>query len=171
MSDKAGSALRPRVLAYFTLRRALVSASLFLYCLALFLAFDFAYSTLTRGEETQRNPRIANAVYDHGFAAGFDGYDVWGELRYRLITNSFGLKDAWARTVPLKSPSRRVLLIGDSFVEGIGMSFEDSFAGMLYRAGQQRSDKIEFLNAGVSSYSSSIYYKKIKYLIETERPF
>ena len=46
----------------------------------LFLAFDFAYSTLTRGEETQRNPRIANAVYDHGLAANFDGYDVWGEV-------------------------------------------------------------------------------------------
>jgi hypothetical protein len=171
MSDKAGSALRPRVLAYFTLRRALVSVSLFLYCLALFLAFDFAYSTLTRGEETQRNPRIANAVYDHGFAAGFDGYDVWGELRYRLITNSLGFKDASARTVPLKSPSRRVLLIGDSFAEGIGMSFEDSFAGMLYRAGQQRGDKIEFLNAAVASYSPSIYYKKIKYLLDSGLQF
>lgn len=129
------------LLGYFTLRRALVHTSVFVYCLVLFLAFDFAYSSLTRGEEKERSARIANAIYDHGFAADFDGYDVWGELRYRLITDSLGFKDASVRKVPLKSESRRVLLIGDSFAEGIGVSFEDSFAGQLYRAGQERSEK------------------------------
>ena len=153
------------------LRRALVYAATSAYCLALFLAFDFAWSSLTRGEETQRPARIANPVYDHGFAAGFDGHDVWGELRHRLVTNSLGFKDASARTIPLKPASRRVLLIGDSFAEGIGMSYEDSFAGLLQRAGQQRNDKIEFLNAGVASYSPIIYYKKIKYLLETGLQF
>jgi lysophospholipase L1-like esterase len=160
-----------RALAYFTLRRTLVRAGLFFYCLVLFLAFDFAYSNLTRGEEKQRPARIANAIYDHGLAANFDGYDVWGEVRYRLITDSLGFKDASVREVALKSASRRILLIGDSFTEGIGVSIEDSFAGMLQRAGQERSEKIEFLNAGVASYSPSIYYKKIKYLLDTGLQF
>lgn len=172
MSDNSvdrprGSGLR----GYFTLRRALVNTGLVAYCLALFLVFDFAYSTLTRGEEQQRPPRIASPAYDHGFAANFDGYDVWGELRYRLITDSLGFKDGAARQVPLKADSRRVLLIGDSFAEGIGMSFEDSFAGQLYRAGLERREKIEFLNAGVASYSPSIYYSKIKYLIDSGLQF
>ena len=156
---------------HFTLRRALVHAGIFVYCLALFLVFDFAYSSLTMGEEKQRPARIANPVYDHGFAADFDGYDVWGELRYRLITDSLGFKDASVRKIPLKADSRRILLIGDSFAEGIGVSFEDSFAGLLHRAGQERGEKIEFLNAGVASYSPSIYYKKIKYLIESGLQF
>jgi hypothetical protein len=163
------SVVRPRLkglLAYFTLRRALAQAGVVVYCLALFFVFDFAYSSLTMGEEIRRGARIADPVYDHGFAANFDGYDVWGEVRYRLITDSLGFKDASVREVPLKSDSRRVLLIGDSFTEGIGISFEDSFAGMLYRAGQERSRKIEFLNAGVASYSPSIYYKKVKHLLE-----
>jgi hypothetical protein len=155
---------------YFTVRRALVNTGLAAYCLVLFLGFDFAWSTLTMGEET-RSPRIANPVYDHGFAPNFDGYDVWGELRYRLITNSLGFKDSSARNVPMKTSARRILLIGDSFAEGIGMSHEDSFAGLLDRAGQQRNDKIEFLNAGVASYSPSIYYKKIKYLIDSGLQF
>jgi hypothetical protein len=168
MSDRLASrSPSGRLLTWFTLRRALVYTGTFVYCLALFLAFDFAYSTLTRGEEKQRPARIANPAYDHGFAANFDGYDVWGELRYRFVTDSLGFKDASVRNVPLKAASRRILLIGDSFAEGIGMSFEDSFAGQLYRAGQQRSEKIEFLNAGVASYSPSIYYKKIKYLLES----
>jgi hypothetical protein len=172
MSDNPAIRSRlSRLFAYFTLKRAVVNTGVAAYCLALFLAFDFAYSTLTRGEEKQRPVRIANPVYDHGFAANFDGYDVWGELRYRLTTDSLGFKDASVRNVPLKSTSRRILLIGDSFAEGIGMSFEDSFAGMLDRAGQQRSEKIEFLNAGVASYSPSIYYKKIKYLLESGLQF
>jgi hypothetical protein len=137
----------------------------------LFLLFDFAWSSLTRGEETQRAARFANPVYDHGFAAKFDGFDVWGEIRYPLITNSLGFKDASARDVPLKSASRRILLIGDSFAEGIGMSFEDSFAGRLQRAGEARGDKVEFLNAGVASYSPSIYYRKIKHLLESGLEF
>ena len=168
MSDN--SVARPwlrGLLGCFTLRRAFVQSGVFVYCLGLFLAFDFAYSTVTMGEEKQRPARIANAIYDHGFAADFDGFDVWGELRYRLVTDSLGFKDASVRKVPLKSASRRILLIGDSFAEGIGVSFEDSFAGQLYRAGQERSEKIEFLNAGVASYSPSIYYKKIKYLLDS----
>jgi hypothetical protein len=155
-----------RLLAYFTWRRALVNTGLFFYGLALLLAFDFAYSTLTKGEENRRAARVADPVYDHGFAANFDGQDLWGELRYRLMTNSLGFKDGSVRDVPLKSTSRRVLLIGDSFGEAIGMSFADSFAGMLHQAGHARGDKIEFLNASVASYSPSIYYKKIKYLLE-----
>jgi hypothetical protein len=167
MSDKPASrSLSARFFAWFTLRRAVVNTGIFLYCLVLLLAFDFAWSSLTRGEETARGVRIAHPVYDHGFAADFDGYDFWGELRYRLVTNSLGFKDASVRSIQLKPASRRILLIGDSFAEGIGMSFEDSFAGMLQQAGQERSDKIEFLNAGVASYSPSIYYKKIKYLLE-----
>ena len=51
------------------------------------------------------------------------------------------------------------------------MNFEESFAGQLSRAGQARSDKIEFLNAGEVSYSPSIYYKKVKYLIESGLQF
>ncbi len=154
-----------RLRGYFTLRQALVNAGVFFYCLALFLVFDFAYSSLTTGEDA-RSPRIADPAYDHGLTKNFDGHDVWGEVRYRLITDSLGFKDGAVREVPLKSDSRRILLIGDSFAEGIGMNFEDTFAGQLYRAGQERGEKIEFLNAGVVSYSPSIYYKKIKHLIE-----
>lgn len=167
MSDNPASRPLPgRLSARFSLRRALVYAGISAYCLALFLAFDFAWSSLTVGEESQRPARIANPVYDHGLAAGFDGHDVWGEVRHRLVTNSLGFKDASTRTIPLKPASRRVLLIGDSFAEGIGMGYEDSFAGLLQRAGQQRNDRIEFLNAGVASYSPVIYYKKIKYLLD-----
>ena len=42
---------------------------MFGYCLTLLLVFDFAFSSLTRGDEQKRASRIADPVYDHGFAA------------------------------------------------------------------------------------------------------
>jgi hypothetical protein len=152
--------------AYFAPRRVLINSAMFLYCLALFLIFDFAYSALTTGQERERSPRVYDPVYDHGLAPDFDGYDVWGEARYRLITDNLGFKDGAVREVPLQSNAHRILLIGDSFAEAIGQPFENSFAGLLAGAGEARADKIEFLDAGVASYSPVIYYKKIKYLLD-----
>jgi hypothetical protein len=62
---------------HFTFRQILVNAGLVIYCLALLLLFDFVYSFLTAGEDA-RKVRIPNPIYDHGFAANSDGYDVWG---------------------------------------------------------------------------------------------
>jgi len=162
----ASKGLGASIKAAFAPRRVLMNVLMVLYCLALFFIFDFLYSTLTAGQEHERTARIYDPVYDHGFAPNFDGYDVWGEARYRLITDSLGFKDSAVRQVPLQSTSRRILIIGDSFAEAIGMTYENSFAGLLEAAGQARPDKIEFLDAGVASYSPSIYYKKIKYLLE-----
>ena len=150
----------------FAPRRVLMNAAMVVYCVALFLIFDFVWSRFTQGQEQARAARIYNPVYDHGFAANFDGFDVWGEARYPLITDSLGFKDASTREVPLKSATRRILLIGDSFTEGIGQPYENTFAGLLSKEGEKRPDKIEFLNAGVASYSPAIYYAKIKYLLD-----
>jgi len=138
-------------------RRLLTNTAMVVYCVVLFLMFDFIWSSFTQGQEQARAARIYNPVYDHGLAAGFDGFDVWGEARYRLITDSLGFKDTSTREVPLKSASRRILLIGDSFTEGIGQPFENTFAGLLAQEGAKRSGRVEFLNAGVASYSPTIY--------------
>ena len=56
-------------------------------------------------------------------------------------------------------------MIGDSFTEGVGIEFKNTFAGIL----QQRlaQNDIEVLNAAVSSYSPIIYFRKTQYLLET----
>jgi hypothetical protein len=143
---------------------------MFLYCLGILLLFDLMYSNFTYKDNAENNPRsparIANAQYDHDLAANFSGYDVWGGSSYRLYTNSLGFKDGSTRIVPLVQDRRRVLLIGDSFTEGIGVPFDRTFAGLLYRAGLESAKNVEFLNAAVASYSPVIYYKKIKVLLE-----
>ena len=109
------------------------------YCTAIYLALDFAYSGLLHDEG--RSPRIPDAAYHHTLAPNFDGYDNWGDTRFKVYTNSLGFRDAAVREVPAISPVRRVILMGDSFTEGLGVNFEDSFAGMLYAAGSIKIEK------------------------------
>ena len=54
-------------------------------------------------------------------------------------------------------------MIGDSFIEGVGYNYEDTVVGHLDNA---FSNKFEFLNASVVSYSPSIYYTKTAHYIE-----
>ncbi len=147
-----------------SMRRLVVSTALVVYCVLLFLGVDFVYSTYLHAEDQW--PRYPHPAYHHALVPRFDGYDTWGDVRYPFITNGLGFRDAEVREVPLTASTRRVLLIGDSFTEGTGVRFEDSFAGRLAAAGRQRPAPVEFLDAGVISYSPTLYYRKIKYLIE-----
>ena len=144
--------------------RAVRWVALALYGIVLFLAADCVYSSFfNRLEEWPRGPHPA---YHHGLVANFDGYDLWGEAHYRFRTNSLGFRDGQVREVPLVPTTRRILLIGDSFTEGTGLAFEDTLAGLLQAAGMRQADKVEFLNAGVLSYSPTLYYRKVKHLLE-----
>lgn len=146
------------------MRRFLLWISFAVYCVAILLLLDFAYSNLFH---VPRPPlRVPDANFDHGLAPNFDGYDLWADRIYAVRTNSLGFKDAAVREVPLSVPHRRTLLIGDSFAEGIGLPFEETFAGLLYLAGQSRPAKIEFLNASVASYSPTLYLRRIKALLD-----
>ena len=56
------------------------------------------------------------------------------------------------------------MLIGDSFTEGIGVRYEDTFAGLAAAALAPRG--IEVLNAGVASFSPIIYLRRVQDLVE-----
>lgn len=144
--------------------RFIIAGIITLYCIAIWLVLDFTYSSLIAGHP--RLLRVANRIFDHTLSANFDDFDLYRERRYRVYTNNLGFKDTAVREASLISSTRRIVLIGDSFTEAIGLPFEDSFAGMLYAAGQVHKPKIEILNAGVGSYSPIIYYKKVKYFLD-----
>lgn len=151
-------------------RRRLLAVTLSTICrvaifLAIFLALDFFYSRLFH--HPAEIARTFDPVFHHTFRPNFDGYELWGERQYRLFTNSLGFKDAAVRDVTPKPNTRRVVIIGNSFTEGLGMPFKSSFAGMLAAAGQQRAEKTEFLNAAVESYSPTLYYRRIKFLLDS----
>lgn len=113
---------------------------------------------------SERRYRIRSATHHHDLAPLTDTTAVWGTMTHHLATNSLGFKDATPRTVPPRSDRPRLLLIGDSFTEGVGFPFEDTFAGLIAAALAPRG--IEVLNAAVMSYAPTVYYRRIRALLE-----
>ena len=77
--------------------------------------------------------------------------------------NSLGLRD---KEYPLKKPAgtTRVLMLGDSFTEGIGVEANETFSKVLEGLlnGEGRTEKYEVINAGVGSYSPLPEYLYLK---------
>ncbi|NQU60197.1 MAG: SGNH/GDSL hydrolase family protein [Rhodospirillales bacterium] len=108
--------------------------------------------------------RIRSEDFHHGLAPNRDVFEAWGLYRYRYHTNSLGFKDAAPRVVPLKSDKKRLLFLGDSFTEGKGFAYPETFVGRI--ADKLSPQGVEVLNAGVDSYAPVIYRLKAKYLLE-----
>ncbi len=76
--------------------------------------------------------------------------DSQRDLRYRIDVNSLGLRE---REVSLDKPSgrRRVLVLGDSFVFGVGLNAGERFSDVLDRA---LPEDVEVVNAGVPGWGT-----------------
>jgi hypothetical protein len=110
------------------------------------------------------NVRTPSPIFHHGLRPMMDVTHRESVWRYRLATNSLGMVDARPRTVDPKGEGCRVLFMGDSFTEGWAVGWEASFAGRL--ADRWAPQGIEVLNAGVSASAPSIYYRRVRHLIE-----
>jgi hypothetical protein len=96
------------------------------------------------------------ATYNYEFA----------NIDYLINTNNLGLRDSSVRD--LEKEKVYSIVIGDSFVEGTGLDYEDTLVGLLNKKLNYKTFKnFEFLNAGVASYSPYIYKEKIKSLINS----
>ena len=94
-------------------------------------------------------------------------YDQWGYERYKIYTNNLGFKDTSNRTIEFKN--KNILFIGDSFTEGVGLKYEDTYVGLVEKYLKKDNEDIEVLNAGVQTYSTSIYLAKIYHLTERKK--
>ncbi|MEZ4272911.1 MAG: GDSL-type esterase/lipase family protein [Myxococcota bacterium] len=111
-----------------------------------------------------RKIRTQVTPYHHGIIPNSSAVGTFGPNRYLMHSNSLGFVDASERQVPLQTDKHRVLFLGDSFTEGLGLPWEETFVGRVAQA--LAPQDIEVLNAGVSSYSPIIYWRKLKYLLE-----
>ncbi|MFO1102679.1 MAG: SGNH/GDSL hydrolase family protein [Methylocystis sp.] len=105
--------------------------------------------------------RVRHPAFHHGLKPNFEGSEGWIKDVYPYRINSLGFRDAAAREAPLAVDRRRILFIGDSFTEGLGLPYEQTFVGRFAAA----FPELDVLNAGVTSYAPSAYYEKIKYFL------
>ena len=136
------------------------------------LIFDFISSSLIFKNTSYWNVinwekkywRIPSEIYHHDILPNVNKIERWGgKFSKRVITNSIGFIDKDNRTVTKINPNKkRILLIGDSFIEGSGLNYEFTVAGLL---DNYLGNNYEVLNSAVGSYSPSIYFKKTEFYL------
>ena len=76
--------------------------------------------------------RIPSEIYHHDILANIDVLEPWGfKMKKRLITNSLGFRDFSNKKIQKISEKKRILLIGDSAIEGAGYDYEFTLGGLL----------------------------------------
>jgi hypothetical protein len=138
---------------------------------ALILGVDFVLTKLGMGPEYFKIEGlrsgtaatiVTHPIYHHDLKPDVDGWFDWGNGPTRMCTNRFGFRISCGDRDGTPRKSYDLAFIGDSFTEGIGSSYEDSFVGRY----TQQHPEISAANLGVSSYSPSIYYRKIQFLLD-----
>src|SRR5688500_20386246 len=78
--------------------------------------------------------RTSHYYYHHGLQAGQDTWGAWGSSVYPVKTNSLGMIDSANNVVRLKSDKQRLLMLGDSHSEGVGIRFAKTFNGLMSKS-------------------------------------
>jgi len=141
-----------------TLKRLLIS-------LLIFIGMDLLFG-LFLIPDSFNSFRTKHYYYHHGLLPNQETMAAWGALVYPMFTNSLGLIDSTVYKVSKKTDKRRILIVGDSHSEGVGVPYLLTFAGRM--AQSLKPHGIEVINASAVSYSQKIEYLKAKYLIENK---
>ena len=144
-----------------------------IYFIFFFLIIDLIFSQLfllnilekkiLKANKDSYDNRVFNKDYNYTFnkLVNFNS-QYYGKI-YKIFTNDLGFRDDSSK--PLDREKNYSIVIGDSFVEGVGLEYKDTIVGLLNNNFTLKNNH-KFLNAGVASYSSYIYLKKIKNVIE-----
>lgn len=106
--------------------------------------------------------RIGNQIFHHTLAANFYGQAFWPTGKYNLCTDENGFKFSCEAKNSSTGKEFDIAFIGDSFTEGIGLPYEKTFVGLY----QNDYPEKRVANLAVASYAPTIYYSKIKWLID-----
>ena len=119
---------------------------------------------LSKTQFYERLIRIDHPIYHHGFrenviyneAKNFDG-------NFSLCTDNHGFKYHCNK---IREKKFDFAFIGDSFVEGVGLPYKDTFVGIY-----EENSKKSVANLGVTSYGTKIYLSKIDFLLKNNYHF
>lgn len=133
--------------------------------MAIFIALDLVAGIFLVRDDLQ-SFRTRHFYYHHGLIPNRSALAAWGAIVYPMHTNSMGMVDSAVYRVSPESDKYRILILGDSHSEGVGVPYKKTFAGRL--AADFSAKGVEVLNASCISYSQKIEYLKAKYLIEKD---
>ena len=128
----------------------------FVFSSAAFFALDYVYSTtILAHSPSSVAPKICGVpdpVRHHAFKPNCASMEYWGGDAYKFYSNSLGFRDEKIREIPRAEARPRILILGDSYVEG-KLAWSRSFVGRI----ADRFPQYDFLNGGEDGYSPSNY--------------
>src|SRR3984893_8818054 len=114
----------------------------------------------------EHEPHSPNIYYHHGLKPNLSMMTRWGRAKYQLFTDDLGLRDQTRRHVPREDGHRRILFLGDSFVEGLGVPYEKTFVGIVGDRIRQMGGEAEVFNGGCLSHSPRLYLLHLQDLVD-----
>lgn len=117
------------------------------------------------------------AVFEEGkfiswqFKPNSTGRMVTGEFNVSYKINSFGMRDI-ERDIVKKNGIKRILVLGDSFTEGVGVEQNQTYPSMLEKIMNEKNNatRFEVWNAGVGGYAPDTEYVYLKNNIGKIKP-
>ncbi|MBI3032860.1 hypothetical protein HYY69_05260 [Candidatus Woesearchaeota archaeon] len=113
--------------------------------------------------------RTTDDVMHHAFLPNSSGVFTTPEWNVSYKINSLGLRDYEYELYEFDNQEKqrtRILMLGDSFIEGYGVELEQSVSKVLEKKLNKnqlsKDKKYEVINAGVSSYSPILEYLYLK---------
>jgi hypothetical protein len=103
-------------------------------------------------------------AYHHDLAPNAKSTRVWGNIAYPWQTDRYGFRIGTCAPDEAEKDRPAIFVIGDSFTEAIGSSYEKSFAGLMACDAAKQGKAV--WNLGVASYSPVIYHRKIRVAAE-----
>ena len=102
-----------------------------------------------------------NKLYTHDFKKKFKtNHAEYGSKRFKFCSDHNGFR-TFCNNMKNKNKVYDIGIIGDSFIEGIGLNYDETFVGQL----SKKLPNLKIANLAVQSYSTSIYHIKVKNLI------
>ncbi|MBT5030667.1 MAG: hypothetical protein HOM55_00050 [Proteobacteria bacterium] len=130
----------------------------------LYFGHNFHDNKLYEQQQLEHSYRIKSDIYHHDLQKNIDNHaPAWGGIEYKITTDSLGFKTQKPGNTAIVTDKYRIVFIGDSFTEGVGVMYERTFVGQIAKVLSDRN--IDVLNAAVMPYSPIVYYNKIKYLL------
>lgn len=100
------------------------------------------------------------APWHHDLAPNQNSERPWGKSLYRFQTDRYGFRTGACAPGESDKSKPAIFAVGDSFTEALGVTYEESFAGLMACDAARQGKAV--WNLGVTSFSPVIYHRKIK---------
>lgn len=101
-----------------------------------------------------------SAAHHHDLVPNREITRVWGRGRNPWKTDRFGFRTGTCAPGEPEKGRKAIIVVGDSFAEALGSSYEQSFAGLMACDAGMQGKAVH--NLGVASHRPAIYHQKVR---------